>query len=217
MDGPNAPWRPVMTPRSLVAVRVLLRCLCGLAILTLTTAACRGEGQGTSPQSTSRAEEARGSGYDPKAYALDEAKVKKLAAVMRAWDPKGPEPTSNDPNVFVDKMGWMRKGVEFENRVVTELIDRNSTATIEGVPELKAAIAREGFSPREFAEAYLAYKTAEGELLVTGLSQLAGAVAGTSTAAARQPEPKHSGVFKDNLELISRMDKEGTLPQSWSW
>jgi hypothetical protein len=206
-----------MTRRSLVAARALLRCMCGFAVLTLPTAACGGETQGTGPQATSRAGDARGSAYDPKTYALDEAKVRKMAAVMRAWDPKGPEPTSNDPNVFVDKMGWMRKGVEFENKVVTELLNQNSTATIESVPELKTAIAREGLSPREFAEAYLAYKTAEGELLVTGLSQLAGAVAGTSKPASGQPEPKHSGVFKDNIELITRMDKEGTLPRSWSF
>jgi hypothetical protein len=199
-----------MTRRSPVAARALLRCICGFAVLTLTTtAACGGDVQGTSPQTTSRA----GARFDPKAYALDEAKVRKLAAVMRAWDPKGPEPKSDDPNVFVDKMGWMRKGVEFDNKVVLDLTARNSTATLESVPELKAAIAREGLSTREFAEAYLAYKTAEGELLVAGLGQLAGAVAGTS--AAQQPEPKYTGVFKDNIELVLRMDKEGTLPRSW--
>ena len=204
-----------MTRRSLVAARVLLRSMCGLALLTPMTAACRGEAQGTGPQTTSRAGDARGPAYDPKTYALDEAKVRKLAAVMLAWDPKGPEPSSDDPNVFVDKMSWMRKGVEFENKVVTDLMNRNSTATIESVPELKAAIAREGLTPREFAHAYLAYKTAEGELVVSGLTQLAGAVAGTSAPESRQPEPKYSGVFKDNIELVLRMDKEGTLPRSW--
>jgi hypothetical protein len=198
-----------MTRRSPVAACVLLRCICGFAVLTLPTAACRGDAQGASP----RTGEGRGAKYDPKTYALDEARVRKLAAVMRAWDPKGPEPKSDDPNVFVDKMGWMRKGVEFENKVVIDLTERNSTATLESVPELKAAIAREGLSTREFAEAYLAYKTAEGELLVAGLSQLARGVAGTS--AAQQPEPKYSGVFKDNIELVGRMDKEGTLPRWW--
>lgn len=202
-----------MTRRPPVAARVLLRCLCGLAVFALPTAACRGDAQGTGPQTESRAGEARGAKFDPKAYALDEARVRKLGAVMRAWDPKGPEPKSDDPNVFVDKMSWMRKGVEFDNKVVLDLTGRNSTATIESVPELKAAIAREGLSTREFAEAYLAYKTAEGELLVAGLSQLAGAVAGTSTS--QQPEPKYSRVFKDNIELLRRMDKEGTLPPSW--
>jgi hypothetical protein len=168
-----------MTRRSPVAARVLLRCMCGFAVLTLPTAACRGDVQGTSPQTTSRAGDGGGAKYDPKAYALDEVKVRKIAAVMRAWDPKGPEPTSDDPNVFVDRMSWMRKGVEFENKVVAELTERNSTATLESVPELRAAVAREGLSPRQFAEAYLAYRTAEGELLVAGLEQLAGAVAGT--------------------------------------
>jgi hypothetical protein len=202
-----------MTRRSPVAARVLLRCMCGFAVLTLPTAACRGEVQGDSPLTTSRTGDGRGSAYDPKEYPLDEARVRKLAAIMRAWDPKGPEPTSDDPNVFVDKMSWMRKGVEFENKVVAELTERSSTATIERVPELKAAIAREGLSTREFAEAYLAYKTAEGELLVAGLEQLAGAVAGTT--ASKQPEPRYSAVFKDNIELIRRMDKEGALPRSW--
>jgi hypothetical protein len=202
-----------MTRRSLVA-RGFLRCMCGLALLTLLTAACRGETQG-SPQATVRSGDARRSAYDPKAYPLDESKVRKMAAIMGAWDPKGPEPTSQDPNVYVDKMGWMRKGIEFENKVVTELLNQNSTATIDSVPELRAAIAREGFSPREFAETYLAYKTAEGELLVAGLTQLAGAVAGVPAPDSRQTEPKASGVFKDNIELIRRMDKEGTLPTAW--
>jgi hypothetical protein len=203
-----------MTRRSLVAARLLLRCLCALAVLTLPAAACSGDAQGGSPQATNRAADARGR-FDPKTYPLDEAQVRKLATIMRAWDPKGPEPTSQDPNVYVDPMARMRKGVAFENKIVTELTEQNSTATIESVPELKAAIAREGLSPREFAELYLAYKTAEGQLMVTGLSQLAGAVSGTAPRNAPQPAPKPSGVFENNLELLRRMDKEGTLPPSW--
>jgi hypothetical protein len=200
-----------MTRRPLAGVRLFLQCLCGLAVLTLPTAACRGDAQGTSPQATTRA----GARFDPKAYPLDEAKVRKMGAVMRAWDPKGPEPKSDDPNVYVDKMGWMRKGIDFENKVVTELLNQNSTATIESVPELRAALTREGLSPREFAEIYVAYKTVEGELMVDGLGQLAGAVAGTSSSKAPPAAPKSSGVFKDNTELIRRMDKEGTLPEAW--
>jgi hypothetical protein len=134
---------------------------------------------------------------------------------MRAWDPRGPEPSSDDPNAYVNTMARMRKGIDFENKVVLELTQQNSTATIESVPELKTAIAREGLSPREFAELYLAYKTAEGELMVTGLSQLAGAVSGTAPQNAPKPGPKPSGVFANNLELLRRMDKEGTLPPSW--
>jgi hypothetical protein len=199
--------------RSLVTARLLLRCLCGLAALTLPTAACGGDAQGGSAPA-SRAANAGGR-FDPKAYPLDEPKVRKLAAVMGAWDPKGPEPTTQDPNVHVDPMARMRKGVEFENKIVAELTNQNSTATIESVPELKAAIAREGMSPREFAEMYVAYKTAEGQLMVTGLSQLAGAVSGTAPRKAPAATPKASGVFEDNLELLSRMDKEGTLPPSW--
>lgn len=201
--------------QSLVAARLLVRCLCGLAVLTLPTTACSGDAQGGSPQTTtSRAADARGR-FDPKAYPLDEAGVRKLAAVMRAWDPKGPEPGTQDPNVYVDPMARMRKGVDFENTIVAELTEHDSTATIESVPELKAAIAREGLSPRQFAEMYLAYKTAEGQLMVTGLSQLAGAVSGTASPNAPQPAPESSGVFEKNLELLRRMDKEGTLPPSW--
>ena len=203
-----------MTRRPLVAARLLLRCLCGFALLMLPTAACRGDAHGNGPQSTSRAGDARGPAFDPKTYPLDEAKVRKMAAVMSAWDPKGPEPASDDPNVYVDRMGWMKKGIDFENKVVREL-GQNSTATIESVPELKAAIAREGLSPREFAEIYMAYKTVEGELMVAGLEQLAGAVAGTSTSKARPPEPQSSGVLEANKALIVRMDKEKTLPDTW--
>lgn len=195
-----------------VAARLLLRCLCGLALLTLPTTACRGDAQGGSPHATTAASDARGP-FDPKTYPLDEAGVRKLAAVMRAWDPKGPEPSSDDPNGYVNTMARMRKGIDFENKVVLDLTERNSTATIESVPELRAAIAREGLSPREFAEMYLAYKTAEGHLMVTGLSQLAGAVAGTSTPT--QTEPKPSGVFAANIALIQRMDKEEELPSRW--
>lgn len=200
--------------RSLVPARLLLRCLCGLAVLTLPTTACRGDAQSTSPHATTAASDARGR-FDPKTYPLDEARVRKLAVVMRAWDPKGPEPTSQDPNVYVDPMARMRKGVDFENTIVLELTEQNSTATIESVPELKAAIAREGLTPREFAEMYLAYKTAEGQLMVTGLSQLAGAVSGTAPSNAPRPGPDSSAVFESNLELLRRMDKEGTLPPSW--
>lgn len=200
--------------RSLVAARLLLRCLCGLAVLTLPTTACSGDAQGGSPQATSPAAKAPGR-FDPKTYPLDEAAVRKLGAVMRAWDPKGPEPATQDPNVYVDPMARMRKGVEFENKLVTELTEHNSTATIESVPELKAAIAREGLSPRQFAELFIAYKTAEGQLMVSGLSQLAGAVSGTAPPKATQPAPTSSGVFEKNLELLRRMDKEGTLPPSW--
>lgn len=203
-----------MTRRSPIAARVLLPCLCGFAFLTLPIAACRGEVQGSGAQTT-RGGAARGSAYDPKTYALDESKVRKVADIMRTWDPKGPEPTSQDSTVYVDRMSWMKKGIEFENKVVTELINRHSTTTIESVPELKAAILREGLSPREFAEMYVAYKTAEGHLLVTGLEQLAGAVAGTSASGSQQTGPKVSGVFQDNIDLIVRMDKEGTLPESW--
>lgn len=204
-----------MTRRSPAAGRVLLRCLCGLAVLTLSAAACRGDAPDAGPQSTSRSADSRGAAFDPKTYALDEAKVRKMGAVMRAWDPKGPEPTSEDATAYVDRMGWMRKGIEFENKVVTELLSHNSTATLESVPELRAAMAREGLSPREFAEVYLAYKTVEGELMVAGLEQLAGGVAGTSAPNAGPPEQTATGVLKDNIELITRMDKEGTLPDSW--
>jgi hypothetical protein len=199
--------------QSLVAARLLLRCLCGLAVLTLPTTACSGDAQGGGAQTTTRTADAFGR-FDPKAYPLDEAKLRKLAAVMRAWDPKGPEPATQDPNVYVDPMARTRKGVDFENKVVAELTEHNSTATIESVPELKAAIAREGLSPREFAEMYLAYKTAEGHLMVTGLGQLAGAVSGTAPQNAPQPAAKSSDVFENNLELLRRMDKEGTLPPS---
>jgi hypothetical protein len=204
-----------MTRRSLAAARVFLRYMCGFAVLTLLTAACRGEAQDTGPQTTSRAGDARGAAFDPKTYALDEAKLRKMGAVMRAWDPKGPEPTSEDPAVYVDRMNWIRKGIEFENKVVTELMGQNSTATLESVPELRGAMAREGLSPREFAAVYVAYKTAEGELMVAGLEQLSGAVAGTSASDSPQPEPRTSGVLKGNLELLRRMDKDGTLPESW--
>lgn len=199
-----------MTPRRGAAARLILLCLCGFALLTLPTAACSGDAQGGSPQTTSRAAGARGEVFDPKTFALDEAKVRKMGAVMSAWDPKGPKPTSDDPNV----MGWMRKGIDFENTVVREF-GQNSTATIESVPELKAAIAREGLTPREFAEIYMAYKTAEGQLLVAGFEQLAGAVAGTAAPKTPPPGPQASGVFKDNIDLLIRMDKEGTLPDVW--
>ena len=203
-----------MTRRPL-PTRLLLRCLCGCAVLTLVTAACRGDAEGTSRQAATRAEAAPGRAFDPKTYALDEAAVRKLAAVMRAWDPKGPEPKNQDPTVYVDPMARIKKGVEFENKVVGELMSQNSTATIESVPELKAAIAREGLSPREFASMFVAYKSAEGQLMVTGLTQLAGAVSGTPPPAAPQPAPKSSEIFERNLELLRRMDKEGTLPPSW--
>lgn len=195
--------------QSLPAAGLLLRCLCGLVALTLPAAACSGDARGGSGQTSSAAANARGK-FDPKTYALDEAKVRKMGAVMSAWDPKGPKPTSDDPNV----MGWMMKGVDFENTVGREL-GQNSTATIESVPELKAAIAREGLTPREFAEIYMAYKTAEGHLMVAGLEQLSGAIAGTAAPKTPPPGPQASGVFKDNIDLLIRMDKEGTLPDVW--
>jgi hypothetical protein len=204
-----------MMRRPLVPARLLVRGLCTCAALTLLTASCGGDVEGTTSQAADRSPAARGQAFDPKTYALDEARVRKLAAVMSAWDPRGPEPTNQDPNVYVSPMARAMKGVEFENKVVKDLMSRNSTATIEGVPELKAAIAREGLSTREFAELFLSYKAAEGQLMVAGLSQLAGAVSGTPPPNAPQPAPKSPGVFEGNLELLRRMDKEGTLPPSW--
>ena len=200
--------------RSLVAARLISRCLFGLVLLALPTTACSGDVQGGSAQTAASAADGNRGRFDPKTFPLDEAGVRKLAAVMRAWDPKGPEPKTQDPNVYVDPMARIKKGIAFENKVVGEFMSQNSTATIESVPELKAAIAREGLSPREFATLFVAYKSAEGQLMVTGLTQLAGAVSGTAPPKAPQPAPNSSGVFENNLELLRRMDKERTLPPS---
>jgi len=173
--------------------------------------ACGG-GQAQSTKSTgaeaSKATQPRrATSYSPLTYKLDEATVRKVAAVMRAWDPKGPPPKSEDPKELAAYWGKMSAGSDLTNKIGKELIYENSTATVDSTPELKAAIEKQGMSSREFVEAALAYTNALGMLDVEGLEKIYGKQEG-------KPAFTPTGVFKENVELVRRMNKEEELP-SW--
>ena len=182
---------------------IRLEAVAVLVVLLFATLACEGE-QTTAGAATG------GSGYSPLTYPLDEAKVRKVAAVMREWDPTGPPPESEDPNELAAYWSKMRAGVDLQNTIGRELLYESSTATIDNNPELKAAIRRQGLSSREFAEAMLAYTNAMGALDVEALGEIYGDASGPPPELQKMM----TGVFKDNVELIRRMSEEEDLP-SW--
>jgi hypothetical protein len=189
--------------------RFIVTCLFVIAFLLPAAIACNRDAQGTaggSSRESARAPANR-SNYSPLSYPLDDAKVRKVAAVMRAWDPKGPPPKSEDPKELAAYWGKLSAGSDFTNKIGKELIYENSTATVDSTPELKAAIEKQEMSSREFVEAALAYTNALGALDVEGLEKFYGKQDG-------KPAFTPTGVFKENVELVRRMNKEEELP-SW--
>ena len=181
-----------------------IRAMVSLAVVSLATLACNGEPKnaGASMSQPGGRVAASGSRYSPLNYRLDEAKVHKVAAVMREWDPTGPPPKSEDPNELAAYWAKMTAGAEFGNKIGRELLNENSTATIDSTSDLKVAIERQGLSSREFVEALLAYTNAMGALDIEGLEKVYG----------KKSEFTPTGVFKENVELIRRMNKEEDLP-----
>jgi len=198
--------------RKLETRAIRLEALASLVVLLFATLACEGEqtSAGAGEAQAERPAATRGSGYSPLKYPLDEAKVRKVAAVMREWDPAGPPPESEDPNELAAYWSRMRAGVDLQNTIGRELLNENSTATIDNNLELMAAIRRQGLSSREFAEAMLAYTNAMGALDVEALEEFYGDESGRPSELQKMM----TGVFKDNVELIRRMSEEEDLP-SW--
>jgi hypothetical protein len=156
---------------------------------------------------TQSARSRKTSGYSPLSYPLDETKVRRVAAIMREWDPKGPPPKSEDPNELAAYWAKLSAGGDFSNKIGKELIYENSTATVDSTAALKAAIEKQGMSSRDFVEALLAYTNAMGALDVEGLEKVYGKQEG-------KPAFTPTGVFKENVELVRRMNKQEDLP-SW--
>jgi hypothetical protein len=195
-----------MSSRSFVLARTLVQGIVGLTLLVLPLA-CRSEAQGANSQAGASAQKAGGSTYSPLTYRLDEATVRKVAAVMREWDPKGPPPkTDEEAAAYWGKLG---AGADFGNKVGREFVDKGTTTEVERIPELKAAIARQGLTLREFVQALLAYSNAMGYMDVEGMGFLD--AQGRADAAAGKPGVKASGVFKENIELLRR-NKQEELP-----
>jgi hypothetical protein len=147
--------------------------------------------------------------YSPLTYKLDEPTVRKVAAVMRAWDPAGPPARSEDPEELARVWASMGAGSEFSNKVGKEWLDEGTTKHVESVPELTAAIERAGMTPPEFVMAHLAYTNAMAALDIEAAEKFYG-----DDSSKERPGMKPTGVFKDNVELLRRMNKEEELP-SW--
>ncbi len=195
------------------------RLICGtaaVAALSLATVAC------SSAEGEAQAARTRGgavprvnqSGYSAEFYPLDEDTVRKVVAVMRAWTP--PEPTSKSFHEKIegpDQLSAEEAGSILAARwdaiektflpVVRRDLMADSTATIDGTPALKAAIASQGLSSRRFAEAMLAYHATLANIDVGDLLNA---------------EFGKSEVLVKNRALIRRMraSEGGELP-SWWW
>jgi hypothetical protein len=109
-----------------------------LAALSLATLACGrpDEALGSMAQSTAKAA-AKKATFNPHNNPLDEATARKVVAVMQAWTPPVPEPSAK-AKAEGDLVGGMKDVLEraFTNVVYVELVEQDSTATIDGTPAL---------------------------------------------------------------------------------
>jgi hypothetical protein len=185
-----------------------LRRSAGLALLLLATLACGGGTSDAQEATTARARRSAGAKVpmDPHAYLLNEAEARQVVAVMRAWTPPVPE-VPQEIKQSGDIIKVFEYGLEHSFTVVAhrELTEQNSTATIDSVPALQAAIARAGLSSRQFAKALLALQTATMDVGFRDMAALQGA--------------KHPGELfgtaKANAELVRKLTAEGAIPSGW--
>jgi hypothetical protein len=163
--------------------------------------ACNGDEQPGARDSGTQASSREPAGASPQ-YRLTDPVVRKVAAVMREWDPKGPPPSSADQAEQAAYFGKQTDAAVWVGKAAnTSVAER--TAEFDRIPELKAAIARAGLSTPEFAEAWLAYVSAKQYLMEEDAARKTG---------DDPPTPLPPGVLKDNVELIRQMEREETLP-----
>src|SRR5688572_18300025 len=187
----------------------VIRRTAALAALSLATLACSpvdGDAQATRLKGIDVPVVNR-AGYSPGRYPLDEATVRKVVAVMRAWTPPRPErrKAKEGESFFAAAEEALLRS--FPTIVVRELMIENSTATIDGTATLKAAIASQGLSSRTFAEALCAYKEASVTMAVADISHAQVGKDGYT------PGP----VLTKNMDLIRRMQTSEGLAYPSGW
>jgi hypothetical protein len=192
-----------MTIRTKTSHRLIRRTVV-LAALSLATFAWGGTGRAAASSQLRDGDGAViASGLAAENHPLDEATVRKLVAIMRAWQPeRRPSAKNEDPNDLLSAME-RRTQNRFIAMVQRDLAVRNSTATIDATAPLKAAIVGHGLSSREFAVALLAFEVArQNDDLRTYLKATGG------TPAELPP------VLQRNIEIIRRVGPREALP-SW--
>jgi hypothetical protein len=195
----------MMIMRAHTTTVLLLGRIATLAMLSITALACGGPAAASTPADHDVPGRAavRRARYSPEQYPLDDATVRKVAAVIRAWTPPAPDvPKKTDPG---DVVGAMQDAMEqtFTARIARDL-QAGSTATIDATPALEAEIVRQGLSSRTFAEALLAVQAARW-----GLDFEAALPEATRDADA----PGETA--KANRALVRKVRAEGLLPKDW--
>ena len=183
----------------------VIRRTAALAALSLATFACGGtRASAASPQQHKSTDAVRALGSAAERHPLDEATVRKVVAIMRAWKPAPPPPPRGEDakDMFSVIEYDMRNRFSFV--VQQELADRNSTATIDGTAPLKAAIVSQGLSSREFVLALLAFQAARfNDGVSTSLKGLGGQA------------PELPPILKQNIEVIRRVGPTNDLTSGW--
>jgi hypothetical protein len=194
----------MMAIQSRTATIPPLRRVAALAALSVATLACGGPMAASAPagQAEGRAAPSRPR-YSAEHYPLDEATVRKVGAVIRAWTPPEPELPKRRAEGVVDAMQMAIEST-FTTHVAKDL-KADSTATIDATPPLKAAIVQQGLSSRTFAEALLAVQAASFAIGMEHALQ----------GAAPDPALETPPTLKANVELVRRMRAEGVLPAHW--
>jgi hypothetical protein len=197
----------MMPIRSLTSTAGPIRRIATLAALSLATVACGSgamEARASAGQSNGRTAASRPR-FSADNYPLDEATVRKVAAVMRAWTPPELPPRRVDPE---NVMKGMQEALESTFTVVVskDLMEKDSTATIDRTAPLTAAIASQGLSSRKFAEALMAVQAAS---VAIDLGDFLAANGGG------KPAWEPSDIAKANIALIRKARADGALPTGW--
>jgi hypothetical protein len=193
--------------RASLTTRPPLRRTAALAVLTLATLACGrpDEALGSAAQSTAKAG-VKKAAFDPHTNPLDEATARKVVAVMRAWTPPVPEPSAKataDGNFTAGMKDVLERA--FTNVVYVELVEKDSTATIDATPALRVAVVGQGMSSREFAKGMLTLQMA---ILAEGFAEMARANGGTY---AYKPGVNQAAV----IQIVRKLKAEGAIPSDW--
>jgi hypothetical protein len=207
-DGRHRPEtlteEPTMAFRTHTITHRFIRRTAALAALSLATFACGGTKDAAASSQRRGDHAVIASGIAAEYRPLDEATVRKIVAIMRAWQPERVPPPSGDK--AKDLLSAMDHRIQnrFTAVVQRELAERNSTATIDGTAPLKAAIVREGLSSREFVLALLAFLVARQNDDLNAYLKLTGGKPAELSAALQR-----------NIEIIRSIGPKEELPSGW--